>query len=116
MRYSADHKAHTRQTVLAEAGKAIRKVGPHQVSVAEVMKRAGLTHGGFYAHFKSKDAMLVAAIEQMLEAARVRWLTLTSDLPPKDGLAKYINWYLSKEHRDAREVGCTVAALASNLP
>ena len=116
MRYSADHKEQTRQTVLAEAGKAIRKDGPQGVSVAEVMKRAGLTHGGFYAHFKSKDAMLAAAIEQMFESARDRWHKLTEGLEPREAFAKYVDWYLSKEHRDAREVGCTVAALASDLP
>lgn len=116
MRYSADHKQQTRQTVLAEAGKAIRKAGPEGVSVAEIMKRAGLTHGGFYAHFKSKDAMLAAAIEQMFDAARDRWHKLTEGLEPHDAFSQYVDWYLSKEHRDAREVGCTVAALASDLP
>src|SRR5438045_2749912 len=116
MRYSSDHKQHTRDTVLAEAGKAIRKDGPHRVSVAAVMKRAGLTHGGFYAHFKSKDAMLVAAIENMFEASRQRWISLTFDLTPAQGIAKYVDWYLSKEHRDSREIGCAVAALSSDLP
>jgi TetR/AcrR family transcriptional repressor of nem operon len=116
MRYSPEHKQETRERVLAEAGKAIRKEGPYRVSVGAVMKRAGLTHGGFYAHFKSKDAMLVAAIEQMFEAGRDRWIKVTFDKGPADGLAAYVEWYLSPAHRDAREAGCTVAALASDLP
>ncbi|HEX4422283.1 MAG TPA: TetR/AcrR family transcriptional regulator [Kofleriaceae bacterium] len=116
MRYQVDHKEKTRSLVLAEAGKAIRKDGPHRVSVAAVMKRAGLTHGGFYAHFGSRDAMLVAAIEQMFDTSRDRWVRETLDRSPADGLSAYVDWYLSKAHRDAREAGCVIAALASDLP
>lgn len=116
MRYDADHKAKTRALVLAEAAKAIRKDGPHQVSLAGVMKRAGLTHGGFYAHFRSRDALLVAAIQQMFDSGRDRWIRNTLDRSPAGGLNAYINWYLSKPHRDNREAGCALAALASDLP
>jgi TetR/AcrR family transcriptional repressor of nem operon len=116
MRYHPDHKQQTRELVLAEAGKEIRKQGPHKISVASIMKRAGLTHGGFYAHFESKDAMLAAAIEQMFDGSRDRWVTATLDRSPEDGLATYVDWYLAPAHRDSRESGCTVAALASDLP
>src|SRR5262249_21911065 len=83
--------------------------GPLGVGVAEIMKRAGLTHGGFYAHFKSKDALVAAAIAKMFEGVRARWEKST-------GLGAYIDWYLSEEHRDARATGCPIAALASDLP
>lgn len=116
MRYSPEHKEKTRALVLSEAGKAIRKDGPHRVSLASVMKRAGLTHGGFYAHFESRDAMLVAAIQQMFDSSRDRWMHVTLDRTPAEGLVGYIDWYLSKAHRDAREAGCAIAALASDLP
>jgi TetR/AcrR family transcriptional repressor of nem operon len=109
MRYPADHKTETRERVLVEAAKQIREHGPMGVGVADIMKRAGLTHGGFYAHFKSKDALVAAAIGKMFEGARKRW-------ERSGGLAAYIDWYLSAEHRDARETGCPIAALSSDLP
>src|SRR5947209_6791399 len=62
MRYQPDHKEKTRRRVLEEATKAIRRQGPHRLGIARVMKQAGLTHGGFYAHFSSKDALVSAAI------------------------------------------------------
>jgi TetR/AcrR family transcriptional regulator, transcriptional repressor for nem operon len=116
MRYRTDHKEATRAKVLSEAGKAIRKEGPHRISVASIMKRAGLTHGGFYAHFPSREAMLVAAIQQMFDAGRDRWVRETLDRTPAEGLAAFIDWYFSKVHRDSRESGCAIAALASDLP
>jgi TetR/AcrR family transcriptional repressor of nem operon len=61
MRYDGDHKQKTRERVLKEAAKAIRAEGPHRIAVAGVMAKAGLTHGGFYAHFKSKDDLVEAA-------------------------------------------------------
>ena len=70
MRYDADHKARTRERVLTVAKQAIRKDGVSNLGVATVMKEAGLTHGGFYAHFPSRDALIDAAVEAMLRARR----------------------------------------------
>ena len=109
MRYPADHKRETRERVLAEAAKQIREHGPAGVGVADIMKSAGLTHGGFYAHFASKDALVAAAIAKMFAGARARWERAAS-------LGAYIDAYLSAEHRDARETGCPIAALASDAP
>jgi len=109
VRYPADHKSDTRERVLVEAAKQIREHGPMGVGVADIMKRAGLTHGGFYAHFKSKDALVAAALGKMFESSRARWERL-------GGLGPYIDWYLSAEHRDSRETGCPIAALSSDLP
>jgi TetR/AcrR family transcriptional repressor of nem operon len=116
MRYAADHKRETRERVLAEAAKQIRAHGPLGVGVAEIMKRAGLTHGGFYAHFKSKDALVAAAIAKMFEGARARWQRAIEARDATSGLTIYIDSYLSAEHRDARETGCPIAALSSDLP
>jgi len=116
MRYEPDHKQHTRELVLAEAAKAIRSQGPDRVAVAGVMKRAGLTHGGFYSHFASKDAMLAATIEYMFDGSRDRWVHKTLDRPPAQALGTYIDWYLSAAHRDSKEHGCPIAALAADLP
>ena len=116
MRYPADHKRETRERVLVEAARQIRAHGPLGVGVAEIMKRAGLTHGGFYAHFKSKDVLVAAAISKMFEGARSRWQRTTESRTAGSGLGAYIDWYLSAEHRDARDTGCPIAALSSDLP
>jgi TetR/AcrR family transcriptional regulator, transcriptional repressor for nem operon len=116
MRYDAEHKQKTRAKVLEVAAKAIRQDGPDRIGVAAVMAEAGLTHGGFYAHFKSKDELVAAAIGQMFEESRARLERETEGRPPVEGLAAYIDFYLSKKHRDSRGAGCPMAALASDLP
>jgi len=116
MRYDAEHKEKTRARVLKEAAKAIRAEGPHRVGVAGIMAKAGLTHGGFYAHFKSKDDLVAAAIDEMFKDASTRFFTATEGFSPADGMVRYINFYLSREHRDGRDTGCPVAALAADLP
>jgi TetR/AcrR family transcriptional repressor of nem operon len=116
MRYDAEHKQKTRSKVLEVAAKAIRQDGPDRIGVAGVMAEAGLTHGGFYAHFKSKDELVTAAIEQMFEESRARLKHEMDGHAPAQGLANYIDFYLSKKHRDARASGCPMAALASDLP
>jgi TetR/AcrR family transcriptional repressor of nem operon len=116
VRYPADHKADTRERVLVEAANQIRAHGPLGVGVADIMKRAGLTHGGFYAHFRSKDALVAAAITKMFEGARARWERATMTRDASNGLTTYIDSYLSADHRDARETGCPIAALSSDLP
>jgi len=80
------------------------------------MADAGLTHGGFYAHFSSKDELIAAAIGQMFEDARARVEHETAGRGPAEGLAAYIDFYLSKKHRDVRGAGCPMAALSSDLP
>ncbi|MBB6241604.1 TetR/AcrR family transcriptional regulator [Rhodanobacter sp. MP1X3] len=116
MRYDTEHKQQTRMKVLQAAAKAIRAEGPHRVGVAGVMAEAGLTHGGFYAHFASKDELVAAAIGQMFDDARHRVQHEMKDRTPAEGLVAYIDFYLSKRHRDARGAGCPMAALASDLP
>ncbi|HEX4196716.1 MAG TPA: TetR/AcrR family transcriptional regulator [Caulobacteraceae bacterium] len=116
MRYDAEHKQRTRERVLREAAKAMRAEGPHQIAVAGVMAKAGLTHGGFYAHFASRDDLVVAAIGQMFEEGGERLALATSGRPPAEGLAAYIDFYLSGEHRDARTSGCPMPFMAADLP
>ncbi len=116
MRYDAEHKERTRQRVLKEAAAAIRRDGPDRVAVATVMASAGLTHGGFYAHFDSKDELLVQAIVQMFSETSAQVAELLSDKSPAQGLAAYVQSYLSPEHRDQREIGCPLPALAADLP
>src|SRR5580692_7828040 len=106
MRYDSEHKERTRGRVLKEAAKAIRAEGPHRIGVAGIMANAGLTHGGFYAHFASKDDLVVAAIGQMFDEGAERVERETAGRSPAEGLAAYIDFYLSKDHRDARTTGC----------
>src|SRR5690242_11201021 len=116
MRYDADHKQKTREKVLKAAAKAIRAHGPHRVGVADVMRDAGLTHGGFYAHFESKDDLVAAAIGQMFEQSRARFESEVKDYPAARALTAYVDFYLSQWHRDARASGCPIPALAADLP
>ena len=116
MRYDAEHKQRTRVRVLEEAARAIRSEGPHRVGVAGVMARAGLTHGGFYAHFSSKDDLVVAAVTQMFEEALANFDRITNGKPPAEALRAYIDFYLSPRHRDAYATGCPLPALSADLP
>lgn len=115
MRYDSDHKSETRRRVLKEAAREIRAKGPGGVAVAGIMARAGLTHGGFYAHFESKDALIAAAIEEMFESAGRRFGVTNAEGDPQVALMTYVNFYLSPEHRDAREYGCPLPALSGDL-
>ncbi len=116
MRYEPTHKQQTRARVLREAAKAIRVEGPHRVGVAGVMAKAGLTHGGFYAHFASKDDLVVDAIAQMFDEAIDTFDRLTAGKPPAAALNSYIDFYLSARHRDARDTGCPMPTLSADLP
>ena len=115
MRYGADHKKRTRQRVLTAAASAIRAHGPHKVTVAGVMSEAGLTHGGFYEHFDSKDDLVAETIREMLAGALARLEGFATDAPPQQALRGYITWYLSPTHRDATKPGCPLAALSGDL-
>ncbi|PZR31796.1 TetR/AcrR family transcriptional regulator [Caulobacter segnis] len=116
MRYDAEHKQKTRLRVLDEAAKAIREEGPHRVGVAGVMARAGLTHGGFYAHFPSKEAFVAEAIAHMFEGGPITMLKKVQDLPPREALEGFIDFYLSARHRDSRSGGCPLPYLAGDAP
>ena len=116
MRYDADHKQKTRERVLKVAAREIRAQGPHRIGVAGVMAKAGLTHGGFYAHFASKDDLVASAIGQMFQEARGRQQKALADLTPAEGLAAYIEFYLSNDHRDARTAGCPLPFLSADAP
>jgi len=116
MRYESEHKPKIRERIVKEAAKAMRATSPQQVSVAGVMSKAGLTHGGFYAHFASKDALIEAAIGQMFDQAMARWDKDNQALSPSEQLAGYIDFYLSPWHRDNRAKGCPVSVLVTEAP
>ena len=116
MRYSAEHKEESRRKVLAATAKAIREYGPEGISVASVMSEAGLTHGGFYGHFESKNELIARAIEYMFDSTAAGLEKRTAGKPPREALAAYVDFYLSRRHCTARQAGCPVAALGSDIP
>lgn len=119
MRYSTEHKQETRERVLKEAAQEIRAKGIGGVGVAGIMARAGLTHGGFYAHFASRDVLIAESLERMFADTRRRFERVQAEVdpaaPPADRLLRYIDFYLSQGHRDDRERGCPLPALSSDM-
>nr|WP_294809689.1 TetR/AcrR family transcriptional regulator [uncultured Sphingomonas sp.] len=104
MKVSREQMAENRRRILDAAGRLFREKGFDSVSVAEVMKAAGLTHGGFYGHFASKDDLVAQ--------------TLAHVLAPSTGggdLRAYLDAYLSPEHRDNAADGCPTAGLAAAI-
>lgn len=116
MRYSDTHKQETRQKVVKAAARSVRAKGPEGVSVAEVMAEAGLTHGGFYAHFPNKEALVAAAIEEAFGQSARRFGKVTDGLNNAEALATFVDLYVTPEHRAHPERGCPLAGLSSELP
>jgi AcrR family transcriptional regulator len=106
------------QRILDAASRAIRRAGHSGASVADVMKEAGLTHGGFYAHFDSRDDMVAGALAYAGEQS-ARSVRQSMEVLRKQGASPFralVSSYLSNEHMAATETGCVVAALASEMP
>ena len=116
MRYDGEWKERTRQRVLEEAAKAIRLEGARAIGVAGVMARAGLTHGGFYAHFESKDALVAATIDLMIQQVSGRFRKVTGELAPDAALRAYVEFYLSARHRDSTTTTCPLPLVAAEVP
>lgn len=104
-------KERTHERIVESAARAIRKSGYDGVSVADIMKDAGLTHGGFYAHFPSRDALLAEAVEHAADSSRQR--LERAALGEEGSLERLAAVYLGDAHVDAAETGCTLAALGS---
>jgi TetR/AcrR family transcriptional repressor of nem operon len=113
MRYDAEHKQKTREKVLDAAAEAIRAEGPHKLGVAGVMAKAGLTHGGFYAHFQSKEDLVCQTIDHMFARSRLRRIDSEAGLGAGEKLEAFIDYYLSPAHRDS-PAGCVLPALAAD--
>jgi TetR/AcrR family transcriptional repressor of nem operon len=116
MRYSESHKEETRKRVLKAAASAVRAKGPDGVGVAEIMAEVGLTHGGFYAHFPNKEALVAAAIGEAFDQSRRRFGRLTEGMSAEQALSAFVDAYVSVEHRNNPQRGCPIATLSSDLP
>lgn len=115
VRYSSEHKQQTRDSIVREAAVELRRSGPDKVSVALIMKRAGLTHGGFYAHFDSKEALLQTALQWMFTDRQNYFAGLLQRYGQQQGLSRYIDAYLSDMHRNHPESGCPLPALGADV-
>jgi TetR/AcrR family transcriptional regulator, transcriptional repressor for nem operon len=115
-RASRQQKQATHDRIVEVASRAIRRSGYGGTGVADIMKSAGLTHGGFYVHFASRDAMLAEAADRAGADAIATSARIAAAAPPKQGLQAMLQAYLSKEHVEGVERGCPIAALGSEMP
>ena len=108
----------THERIVETAARAIRRAGFQGVGVADIMKEAGLTHGGFYAHFASRDALLCEALERAGRDSAQRLAKATADRRARgaSALRAFVEHYLSDSHLASTESGCPVAALAGEMP
>jgi len=115
MRYSKEHKLETHARIVKKASVRLREKGAHGVGVADLMKEAGLTHGGFYAHFDSREALVVEAFAYAMDRSTERWRKLAEQMAPEQRLASIVDSYLTPVHRDDPGHGCAVPALGAEI-
>jgi TetR/AcrR family transcriptional repressor of nem operon len=115
MRYSREHKLETHARIVKKASVRLREKGAHGIGVADLMKDAGLTHGGFYAHFDSREALVIEAFTHAMDRSTERWRRLAEQTPPEKRLAMIVNTYLTPLHRDDPGHGCSIPALGAEI-
>jgi TetR/AcrR family transcriptional regulator, transcriptional repressor for nem operon len=107
-------KQHTHTAILDAAAAMIRAEGASAVTIAKVMSEAGLTHGGFYAHFESRDELLVAATKHAFVDGKERLDHLASKLIDLEPLQAFVSIYLSRHHVNSPGIGCAAASLSGD--
>ena len=115
MRYTKDHKAETHARIVKNASVRLREKGPAGIAVADLMKESGLTHGGFYAHFDSRDALIDEAFAHAMEGIAQRWRRRADNAPDGKELDAIVNSYLTVQHRDDVGNGCLLPALGAEI-
>lgn len=115
-RTAPSRKEATHERIVVAAARAIRRSGYDGRGVADIMKDVGLTHGGFYAHFASREAMLAEAADHAGAESVATLTRVAAAAPPRQALRSMIQAYLSKEHVKDAESGCPMAALGSEMP
>jgi TetR/AcrR family transcriptional regulator, transcriptional repressor for nem operon len=115
MRVSREQADKNREHVIDVASRLFRERGFEGIGVADLMKEAGLTHGGFYGQFKSKEDLKVQASRRALSRNKDRWAEVLAETP-SEKLAALARFYLSDAHRDRRGEGCALAALGGDAP
>jgi TetR/AcrR family transcriptional repressor of nem operon len=115
MRYSKGHKAETHAKIVRNASTQLREKGTRGIGVADLMKEAGLTHGGFYAHFGCREDLVAEAIAHAMDQTTGRWSKLVHDKPADERLTMLIESYLTAQHRDGPGRGCAIPSLAADI-
>src|SRR5213592_3291015 len=115
-RATSRSKEATHDRIVEAAARAIRRSGYNGTGVADIMKNAGLTHGGFYAHFSSREAMLAEAADRAGSESVAMMERIAATSLPRRALQAMMQAYLSKAHVEGIETGCATAALGSEMP
>lgn len=112
MGHSREDKARSHDRIVEIAAARMRESGTAAPAVSELMQAAGLTHGGFYKHFGSRDDLVAEAVDRALTDNQGALAALLADAT--DPLAEFVDWYASAEHRDAPGSGCGVVSLGAD--
>jgi TetR/AcrR family transcriptional regulator, transcriptional repressor for nem operon len=115
MRYSKEHKQETHARIVKKASVRLREKGAHGIGVADLMKEAGLTHGGFYAHFDSREALVIEAFAYAMDRSVEHWRKIAAETLPAKRLSTIIDSYVSTVHRDDPGRGCAVPTLGAEI-
>src|SRR5260221_1545401 len=115
MRYVKGHGLQTRSRIVEEASFGLRQSGADGLSVADLMKLAGLTHGGFYSHFESREALVVEAFSLAMDRTLAQWRNVLKGIPVEERFDAFVDVYLRPGHRDDRAHGCVLPALATDI-
>jgi TetR/AcrR family transcriptional regulator, transcriptional repressor for nem operon len=115
MRYSKEHKQETHARIVRKASVRLREKGAHGIGVADLMREAGLTHGGFYAHFDSREALVIEAFAYAMDRSTERWRKVAEQTVPDRRLATIVENYLTPLHRDDPGHGCAVPTLGAEI-
>lgn len=115
MRYEPDHKERTHRRIVESAARQFRAEGMNGPGVAKLMKTSGLTHGGFYKHFASKDDLFAEAIDESVREIGERLTDWAKHAPTGEAWKEIVNKYLSIEHCEHTGMGCPIAALAPDI-
>ena len=115
MRYQPEHKAEIHRKIVKDAARRVRTEGLAGAAVSSVMRDTGLTHGGFYKHFPSKDELLIEALAEAFREIADHLAQAAQDSEPGAGWRAIVKTYLTPEHADHAEWECPLAALGSEL-
>jgi len=115
MRYSREHKQETHDRIVRKASVRLREKGAHGIGVADLMKEAGLTHGGFYAHFDSREALVIEAFSYAMDRSMAHWRKAAEQIAPEKQLESTVDSYLTSVHRDDPGRGCALPTLGAEI-
>jgi len=115
MNLKTEQKIAAKARILDSAAQLLREKGLNGAGVAEIMKNAGLTHGGFYAHFKNKTDLVNQAFTHAMDTSRENWFEELDNATAETTLKTLINRYLSRDHRDNIDTGCPLPPLSADM-